>query len=510
MAALAGCTVGPDFHPPAAPTQSHYLAHTPLTQTHPATDAATGAAPQLVHGAPLQRDWYRLYRNPDLNALIKQALAGNPTSDAARQRLAAAREAVNMVYGGRYPSLGLSASVARQRATGVVLGVQQPNFANTFNLFTGEISAAYNLDIFGELTRRIENKQALAAVARDQLLNSQATLVNNIIATALAEAGARTTRDALQSIIKQQGKTLKLVKAQERYGTALRSDVLRAQTQLAETRALIPDYNQQIAVARHRMAILIGKPPSAYHGPKFTLDDFSLPHTLPLTLPSTLVAQRPDVLMAQDLLHAASAQVGVATAETLPRIQLTASYGRDALKLNQLNGPLAEMFTLGAGLTAPIFEGGTLRAHQRQAVDQLNAATADYKTTVLKAFDQVADAMRALDNDADRLSARAQARKTAQASAKLTRQQYRAGAADQLANYLAQISVRRATIAYAKARLARLADTATLMRSLGGGWWPRPPADDKANDTADDTDEAPAPPIVAQTATTTSTQAATP
>ncbi|MDN5874405.1 MAG: efflux transporter outer membrane subunit, partial [Sinobacteraceae bacterium] len=349
----AGCTVGPDFHTPAPPTQQHYLAGKALNKTGNAPGAETGATQKFVRGAVLQRDWYQLYHNAALDKLIHQALADNPTRAAAEQRLKAAREAVNIVYGGRYPSLGINASATRERASGVILGVQDPNFANTFNLYTAQISTSYNLDIFGELTRRIENKQALAAMARDKLLDSEATLVNNIVATALAEAGARTTRDALGDIIDQQRKTLKLVKAQKRYGTALKSDVLRAQTQLAETQALIPDYDQQIAVARHRLAILSGRMPADYNGPQFTLNDFSLPTTLPLSLPSRLVGQRPDVLAARSMLHAASANVGVATAEMLPRIQLTASYGRDALKLNAFNGPLAELFTIGAGLTAP-------------------------------------------------------------------------------------------------------------------------------------------------------------
>ncbi|HEX7381162.1 MAG TPA: efflux transporter outer membrane subunit [Nevskiaceae bacterium] len=471
--ALAGCTVGPNFHPPAAPPQANYLATGPLTSTSAAAGAANGQAQRFVRGAELQRDWYRLYHNAALNHLIDEALAANPTRAAAEQRLAAARDAVRVMFGGRYPSLSGSAGASRQRLTGIPLGLANPEFSNTFNLFDLQLTAAYNLDIFGELTRRIENQQALEAAAHARVLDTTATLVDNVVATALAEAAARTTLHGLREIIDQQRQTLALVKTQERLGTALQSAVLQAQTQLANTEALIPDLEQQISVARHRMAILTGLPPSDYHGPEFVLDDFALPQDLPLTLPARLVDQRPDVLMARDLLHAASAEVGVATAEQLPQLQITAGYGRDALKISTFNSPPAKQFNLGIGLLAPIFEGGSLRANKQRAVDNYNAAAEDYRATVLNAFDQVADAMRALQHDATRLAARHRARQAAEATAQLVLAQFRAGAADQLANRAAQVDLRRAEISYADARLARLVDTATLMRALGGGWWPK-------------------------------------
>ncbi|HEU0198292.1 MAG TPA: efflux transporter outer membrane subunit [Nevskiaceae bacterium] len=472
-ATLAGCTVGPNFRAPPAPTQSRYLASGTLEGTHRVAGAKTGAAQHFIPGARLQRDWYRLYHSAALDRLIGQALAGSPTVQAARHRVAAAREAVNIVYGGRYPSVSLGGGVSRTRATGAILGLNNPLFSSTFNLYQAQIAAAYDLDVFGELTRRIENKQAWQAVAHDQLLDAQATLVNNIVVTALAEAGARTTRTALQAVVAEQRKTVQLVKQQEHFGTALRSDVLRAETQLADTESLIPDYSQQIAVARHRMAILTGVAPVDYHGPKFTLADFTLPSELPLTLPARLVAQRPDILAARNTLHAASAAIGIATAEELPKIQLTASLGDAALKTNAFTGPLAEQFNVGAGLLAPLFEGGKLRAQKREAVDDYQAAAADYRATVLKAFDQVADALRALDNDTTRLDARNRGRQAAEANAQVTQAQFHAGSADLLSAYLAQVQLTQAEIHYATARLARLVDTATLMRALGGGWWPQ-------------------------------------
>lgn len=460
-----GCTVGPDFRAPSPPTDGSYL---------PAASnaRAAGAAPALVQRASIEHDWYTIYANRALDDLVERALAANPTRAAAEQRVAAAREAVNVVYGGRYPNLEAGAGLSRSRASGLSFGATDPLFVNTFNLYQAQLTAAYNLDIFGELTRRIENAQALAALAYDRQLAAEATLVTNVVATAFAEAGARTTRTALQAIAARQRSSVALIQDQERLGSALKNDVLRAQARLAATEALIPDYDQQIAVARHRLAILTGVTPAQYAGPRFTLDDFTLPATLPLTLPSALVVQRPDIRAARDLLHAASAQVGVATAEMLPKLQLTAGYSRSALKPNAFGGPLAEMFSVGAGLTAPLFEGGKLRAQKRQAQAEYKAATQDYRATVLNAFDEVANALRALDNDAARLAARQRGRAAAEASARLIDLQFRAGSADLLSSYLAQIELTQAEIGYASARLTQLADSALLMRALGGGRHP--------------------------------------
>ncbi|HEU0196837.1 MAG TPA: TolC family protein [Nevskiaceae bacterium] len=220
--------------------------------------------------------------------------------------------------------------------------------------------------------------------------------------------------------------------------------LVRAEAQLDNTEALIPDYEQRIAVARHRMAILIGVASVTYHGPKFTLADFSLPRELPLTLPSQLVAQRPDILAARATLRAASAAIGVAKAEELPEIHLTASLGDVALKTDVFTGLLAEQFDVGPGLLAPLFEGGKLRAQKRQAVDNYEVASADHRATVLKAFDQVADALRALDNDTTRLATSDRVRSMAQANAQVTQAQFRAGSADLVSVYLAQVQLTQA------------------------------------------------------------------
>lgn len=467
---LAGCVVGPYYHPPAAPTQHDYLASGPLKATA-ATQGADGAAQTFTAGQTLRRDWARLYHCPALDALIDEALANNPGTQATQARLDAARAAVNVVAGGRYPSVGVGANASRNRASGVAFGIEDPAFVNTFNLYQAQLSASYDLDLFGGLTRRIENKQALAEVARDRLLDAQATLVDNVVATALAEAGARTTLQAVQAIVAQQQKTLNLVQAQERYGTALKSEVLRAQAELADTQALLPDLEQQIAVARHRMAILTGHAPADYHGPKLTLDDFTLPTDLPLSLPSQLVTQRPDLLAARDLMHAAQARIGIAEAARFPQVTLTAGYGRVGLHPYSLIDPPAEIFDFGAALMAPLFEGGKLRAQQKEATDLYRAAADDYQSAVLRAFGQVADALRALQHDAQRLDARQRAREAAEQATRLTQARYTQGAADAVDNYLSQVQLRRAEIAYAKARLTRLVDTATLLRALGGGWW---------------------------------------
>lgn len=468
--ALTACTTGPVWHRPALPQQRTYVAGRAATATSSAPGAANGAAQVFERGKVLNKDWYRMFGSPVLDQLIQQALAANPTRAAARSSVAAAREAVAVVAGGRYPSVSLSAFASRNRASGVLFGIRSPAFVNTFNLYQAQLSASYNLDLAGAMAHRIEDRKALARVARARLLDTNVTLVNNVIASALAEAAARTTLRSVREIVARERMSAALVQDQVRYGMAMESDLLRARARLDDTEALIPDLEQQISVARHRLAILTGTAPAVFRDPRLMLSDFKLPTKLPVSLPSQLVQRRPDIIAAENLVHAALARLGLADAQLLPQVELTAGYGRIGLQPRDLVNPAAEIFDFGAGLVAPLFEGGTLRAKKRQAYDEYQVALADYKRTVLHAFDQVADSLRALQHDATRLAARARARAEARQALTLVEAQQQQGSADALDLYLAQIELQHAEIDYNRARLARLADTATLARALGGGW----------------------------------------
>lgn len=468
--ALAGCAVGPNYKPPAAPTQTAYESR-PLPKQTTSSTGAGGAAQHFNRDGTIRADWYRLFGSSTLDQLIGEALANNPSLQAAQARLAAAREAVTATAGNGLPQVGLSASVNRSRASGVSFGINNPEFVNTFNLYQGQLSASYDLDPFGKLARQVESRKAQAEVQRAHLLGARMTLIDNVVASALAEAGARATLTATQAIASAQQKSLRLIQQRARYGAARREDVLRAQAELSDTQASLPALRQQIEVARHRLALLTGQTPVDYHAPQLSLGNFTLPTQLPVSLPSKLVRQRPDLLAAADLMHVEMARIGVASARLLPDLRISASYGRIGLHPGDLLDPPAAIWDFGAGILAPLFDGGTLRAQKRAAQDQYHAAAADYRSAVLQAFDEVADALRALQNDAQALAARQRSLQAATQALRQVQARYRAGDADFLDLYQAQQQQQRSTIADVRARLKRYQDTATLFRALGGGWW---------------------------------------
>jgi NodT family efflux transporter outer membrane factor (OMF) lipoprotein len=478
---LAGCAAGPNFQQPPEPSQTAYEAGAPPAATASA-GGPDGAAQHFDRGAELRADWYTLFGSPALDALIAQGLANSPTLTAARARLAAAKEAVSAAAGGRRPQVDADAGAHRRRATGTIFGITNPEFTNTFNIYEPELSASYDVDAFGALARRVESAQAEAEVQRYRLLGSRMTLVDNIVAGALAEAGARATLAATQAIVDAQRKSVALIEQKEQLGAALHSDVLSAQAQLADTEASLPLLHQRVAAARHRLALLTGQAPADYHAPALALQDFTLPTQLPLSVPAALVRQRPDVLAAASVMHAELARVGIAGARLLPDVRIDASYGRGGLNASDLLDPSAAIWRFGAELLAPVFHGGTLRAQKRAAQDRYDAAAADYRNTVLTALEQVADRLRALDSDAQALRSRRQSLEAAGQALTLVRGRYGAGAADFLDLYQAQAQQQRAVIAYTRARLQRYLDTAGLFRALGGGWWNGASADGPRQD----------------------------
>lgn len=467
---LSGCAVGPNFHQPSPPSNAAYV-RGQLPKKTTATPGPGGAAQVFVRSSEVRKGWYHLFHNKQLNSLIKTALANSPSLKAGRARLRAAHEDLKAAEGGLYPQINASAGATRQRTTGTQIGINNPLFTNIFNLYQGQVSLSYHLDVFGRVRRKLENRKAQLNYQRYEELNTYLTLIDNIVATSLAEAGINATIQATQQIIAAQQGTVKLLKNQEKYGAADRSKVLQAQAQLAATQASLPPLQRQLAIAEDRLAVLVGKSPGTFRNPQLTLSDFSLPTRLPVTLPSTLVKRRPDVLAAQSLMHAASANIGVATAQMFPDFTLSASYGRDALSPAGLTDPMNAIWSFGAALLAPIFHGGALHAQRRAAVDLYQAAAADYQNTVLIAFGEVADSLRSLQADAQGLKARHKAMVAARDSLNLARQRYRAGATDYLSLYSAQQQYQQAVINYTQARLQRYQDTAGLYRALGGGWW---------------------------------------
>lgn len=470
---LSGCVVGPDFSRPDAPKDAGYVSGDPVTETtHAAGD--DGVTQVFVRAGQVQADWYRLFRSPELNQLVLTALSHSPTLRAGRAQLRAAGASLESAQAGLYPQLSASPGVSRNKSNGTAFGIDNPLFTNLYTLYEGQISLGYNLDIFGEVRRAIEGQQAELAFQRYELLDTYLTLINNVVATALAQAGITDTIAATRTIIATQQNNLDLLQQQERLGAVAKADVLRARSQLAASQSRLPPLEKALVIARHRLARFTGQTPASFSAPQLRLADFKLPQRLPVGVPSELVRQRPDILAAESLWHAANARVGVAAVRRLPSLRLSADYTRNSLDVSGLADPAAALYNFGAGLTAPIFDGGRLRANEQAAEAARDAAAARYDATLLVAFNEVADSLRALQSDADNLRAQDKSLNAARENLDLVQAQLKNGAADYLNLFTAQDQFQNALIEHTDARLLRYRDTAELFRALGGGWWNDP------------------------------------
>lgn len=476
LALLTGCAVGPDFKPAKAPDVPRYTHGTQPTQT----GSADGAAQNFSANAKISADWWQLFQSPALDSLVKQALANNLTLDAARARLTQAQEVLNADYGALYPQVTGSLGAERQRTPAVRFGTMASS--NIFNLYTGSVGVSYALDFFGYSRRTLQREQANIENQRMQLRAAQLTLTGNVINAAFLRAALAAQIEATQAIISNQQAQQNLVERQYKAGLAPYSDVLSLQSQLAATEATLPSLQQRLSQASHLLATYLGKPPAMADLPEIRLADFRLPTELPLSLPSALVRQRPDILAAEAQLKAASAQVGVATAALYPRFSLNASYGQNSLKLANLFDSANSLWTLAANLSQPLFDGGTLRAQKRQAEAAYREALANYKQTLITAFAQVADVLRALENDAHSLRIQQQSAQYASQASKLVNLRYQAGKASYLDLLNAQRQDQQTRIALVQAQVQRYQDTAVLFTALGGGWWQSPEVADKAAD----------------------------
>jgi NodT family efflux transporter outer membrane factor (OMF) lipoprotein len=456
--ALSACAVGPDFAPPPAPDVQGYT----LTEMTKALTAGGDEAQQtLTLGQTVSSEWWALFHADPLNDVVKQALAHNPNLAAAQATLAGAQAAVRQAESGLYPQLDANAGFQRGKSSSYPIT----------NLYAVGATASYTLDVFGETRRTIERQEALAENQFYQLGAAYLTLTGNVVTQSLNVAALRAQLTATKEIVADDEKNLHLVQEELAAGKAAQTDVLTAQTQLANDRTQIPPLRQQISAAKHALAILAGQFPGAWKPPKFDLAQFTLPTDLPVSLPSALAHQRPDILAAEAQLHADSAAIGIATAQMYPSITLSSAASFQAIATNQLFSESNLFWSLASGLTAPLFHGGALEAQKEQAVDAFKTSAALYRQTVLAAFGQVADTLRALKNDADLLAAQKQALETAQASLDLQRISYAMGKSDVLLLLNAERGYQQACLGYVHAQGQRLQDTAQLFLALGGGWW---------------------------------------
>ena len=467
---LAGCAVGPDFHRPAAPQVDGYTPEKPADPTATA-DANAGAAQRFDVGQDIQGEWWTLFHSEPLDRLVRQALKANPDVDAAQAALRQAQENAYAGEGALFPSASANFQPERERLAGASFGA--PNQSPTFSLVTAQVNISYAPDIFGGTRRQIESLRAKAEYQRIELEATYLTLTSNLVVAAVNEASVRGQIEATEQIIKAETDQLGVVRQQLDAGGASRADLLTQQATLAQSSATLPPLRKQLALQRDQLAALVGGFPSQELDARFDLADLTLPEDLPVSLPSQLVEQRPDVLAAQAQFHSASADVGVAIANQLPQFSITGSAGYAAEGFTNLFSPATAIWSIAGGITQTLFDAGTLLHKKRAAVDALDQAAAQYRGTVIRAFQNVADALRALQFDADTLHQQAAAEKAAADSLSLSRVQYQAGAISYLILLNADRTWQQARLSLVQAEAARLSDTAALFQALGGGWWHR-------------------------------------
>jgi NodT family efflux transporter outer membrane factor (OMF) lipoprotein len=467
--ALASCAVGPDFKEPAAPADAGYTPEK-LTDTA-ATDVAGGAAQHFNSGEDIPGEWWSLFHSPALDTLVKEALAHNPDLTAAQASLRQAHENTLATEGGFFPTIDAEFNHTREKLNGASIG--QPKTHSIFSLNTGEITVGYSPDVFGGTRRQVEASEAAETFQRFQLEAAYLTLTSNVVAAAVDEARLRAQIASTEDIIKADSDVLDLLNHQFELGAVARGAVLQQAATLAQVKSTLPPLQKLLAQERDRIAALIGRFPNQPPGQTFDLASLTLPQALPVSLPSRLVEQRPDVRAAEATLHEASAEIGVATANMLPQFNLTGDIGTEAATLGGMFASGTGIWSLAAGVTQPLFHGGTLLHEKRAAEAAYDAAAAQYRSTVLSAFQNVADTLRALQSDADALQASTAAERSAADSLALAQDQYRLGAISYIELLNAETTYRQTVIVFVQAQANRYADTAALFEALGGGWWHR-------------------------------------
>jgi NodT family efflux transporter outer membrane factor (OMF) lipoprotein len=477
---LASCAVGPDFHQPKPPDTSGYL--------HPSSDTAP-LQPQpadvqnLSQGAELAGEWWQLFHSPPLDEVVRASLAASPTLVAANATLAQAREEVNVARGAFLPSVSAAAGAQRSgssgsRASGTPAGAGAganpavgANAGGAANLYSIGLSTSYSPDIFGGTRRAVEQQQALAEYQHNELAAAYLTLSGSVVNEVLVIASTRLQITTTEELIGSDRKNLTLTQREFDVGIVPKSDVLTADSQLAADLTQLPTLHKQLDQAYDELAVLSGRAPSGWQVQPFDIDQFTLPRDVPLSLPSRLVRQRPDVLAAEAQLHAASAAVGVAVAQEFPDVTLSASLTRQALQAADLFHQFNTLWDVAGSVTQPIFKGGALRAQVRAARDAFEAQAATYQAVVLEALGQVADDLWALQYDAELLTVDRHSMEVALEALKLQQQSYSVGTTNVLNLIAAERTYAQARLSYVSAQVQQFMDTASLLTALGGGWW---------------------------------------
>jgi NodT family efflux transporter outer membrane factor (OMF) lipoprotein len=469
LALLSACASEP-VKPPEVPAPESYTA-TPVASPVATPDIQGGQAQQLVPGKDIPAEWWTLFRSPALDRLVRDALESSPSLARANARLRQAEEDYGARSGTNYPRVDAKLSANRVDVQPKSLGVQALPVQTPLNLFLASVSVSYTLDLFGSTRRELEGLRAETDYQRYELEAARLMLAGNVVTAAIREASLREQLELTQEMIALQARSLAIAEQLERIGSAAKADVVAQRLELAQTRAVLPELQRQLEQLRHRLAVYTGRPPSAAGIPEFRLAELQLPAELPLSLPSELARQRPDIRAAEALLRQAGARVGVATANLYPQITLSANAGSLASSGGDFLAGGTGFYLLGASLVQPIFRGDELQAKRRSAVAAYEQAGAAYQEAVLLGFQNVADALRALEADAVKLRERSDAAAQARTYHDIISVRYSAGGVSFLALLDAQRKLRGARLDQAQAIADRYADSAALLQALGGGWW---------------------------------------
>ena len=466
--------VGPNFKAPSPPAVSGYTDRQQPQRTAATPGVPGGQAQRLVSGADIPAEWWTMFHSRALNDLIEQALAHNADLKAAQAALLVAHENTLAQHGAYLPQVSAGGTITRQKDPSATLAPVPANNSFAYTLITPSVSVSYTPDVFGLNKRTVESLAAQEQATRYQMIATDITLSANVALAAITEASLEDQIAATNELIGINRQILSLLQFQKSKGYIGGADIAAQQTQLAQIEATLPPLIKQRDQQNDLLAVLTGRYPAQTPAERFTLASLTLPADLPLSLPSALVEQRPDVLQAEANMHAASAEIGVARANRLPNITLSANAGTNALTIGQIFGPGTGFWNIGAALLAPIFDGGTKLHQERAARYAYQQSAEQYRGTVLTAFQNVADTLVALEQDANTLNATAKAADAAKASLDLSRLQYKDGYAAYLAVLNADQAYQQARLSLIQAEADRFTDTAALFQALGGGWWHRP------------------------------------
>jgi len=466
---LAACSLGPDFVAPVAPAVDGYTPERHLSSTASAPTAG-GNSQGFAPGSDLPGVWWALFHSKQINAFVEEAVRNHPDVQAAESALRAARESALSQAGSLFPQVSLSGSAERERGSTTQQG-SWPGQASVYTLYNTSVSVSYALDLWGGTRRQIEALQAQADYQAFKLEATYLALTANVVTAAITDASLRDQILATQEIIKAESDQLARIQHQFDVGAISKADVLSQEATLAQAKATLAPLQKQLAQQRDQLMAYLGRLPNQDRGEHVTLAELRLPHKLPVSLPSSLVRQRPDIRQAEATLHQATATVGVGIANLLPQVTLSGSYGASGPE--RLFSPTTIVWDAASSVSQKLIDGGTLYHTKEADVATFEQDLALYKSTVLTAFQNVADSLRAIQYDAETLKAQAASEKATADSLAMSIEQFKTGSISYATVINAQQSYLNARVTRIKAQAQRYSDTAALFQSLGGGWWNR-------------------------------------